>query len=97
MTAPEVELRRTWRRLAGSGHDHRLEQLVALHRDPTRHYHGTTHVMWVLRHVDDVLRARVAEGVVDDRIDADAVRLAALFHDAVYDATRSDKIGRAHV
>ena len=62
----------------GRGHDLVLEGLLARHREPHRRYHTATHVMWVCRHVDRLL----AEHEVDD---PDAVRLAALFHDAVYD------------
>lgn len=103
MTVPEVELRRAWRRLAGNHHDHLLEHLLAMHRDPARQYHGLTHVMWVLRHVDDLLRVTDrgsgatidGESVDGDAVDGDAVRLAALCHDAVYDPTRSDNEARS--
>lgn len=97
MTTPEVELRRVWRRLAGDHHDHLLDHLLALHRQSGRHYHGVTHVMWVTRHAGDLLRAATAETdpIEADEIDGDAVRLAALCHDAVYDATRHDNEARS--
>ncbi len=71
-----------WRRAVGRGHDLALEGLLARHREPHRRYHTATHVMWVCRHVDQLL----AEHEVDD---PDAVRLAALFHDAIYDPRAS--------
>lgn len=85
MTAPEVELRRTWRRVVAehstAPFDEAFERLMARHREPHRRYHTATHVMWVVRHVDRLL----AEVDPDGRCDAGAVRAAALFHDAVYD------------
>ncbi len=85
MTAPEVELRRTWRRVVAehstAPFDEVFERLMARHREPHRRYHTATHVMWVVRHVDRLL----AEVDPDGRCDAGAVRAAALFHDTVYD------------
>ena len=82
VTAPEVELGRVWRRLvgvdAGRVGDAALDELLARHRQPHRRYHTATHVMWVLRHVDDLAADSTP-------VDLDAVRAAALFHDAVYD------------
>jgi predicted metal-dependent HD superfamily phosphohydrolase len=82
VTAPEVELGRVWRRLvgfdAGRAGDAALDELLARHRQPHRRYHTATHVMWVLRHIDDLAAANTP-------VDLDAVRAAALFHDAVYD------------
>ena len=81
VTAPEVELGRVWRRLVGAGRasDTALDELLARHRQPHRRYHTATHVMWVLRHIDDLAATET------DHLDLDAVRAAALFHDAVYD------------
>ena len=82
MTAPEVELGRVWRRLVGvdtgRAGDAALDELLARHRQSHRRYHTATHVMWVLRHIDDLAADSTP-------VDLDAVRAAALFHDAVYD------------
>jgi predicted metal-dependent HD superfamily phosphohydrolase len=84
MTSPTSELQHTWRRLAGSGHDEAFLRLLAHHAEPHRRYHTAVHVMWVLRHVDRLLRDSP-----DAAVDGDAVRLAALYHDAVYDPRSS--------
>jgi predicted metal-dependent HD superfamily phosphohydrolase len=85
VSAPEVALRSAWQHVAGVGHDALLDDLLARHREPHRRYHTVVHVMWVLRHVD-----RIALAGVDPSVDLDAVRLAALYHDAVYDPRRTD-------
>lgn len=85
MTAPEVELRTVWQRLAGTRRSEPFDALVARLREPHRHYHTASHVMWVLRHADAILA-----GVAELGLDGDAVRLAALWHDAVYDTSASD-------
>ena len=90
VTAPEVELGRVWRRLvgpaAGRAGDATLDELLARHRQPHRRYHTATHVMWVLRHIDDLAADSTDAPAADaDHLDLDAVRAAALFHDAVYD------------
>ena len=85
MSTPEVELRAAWQRLAGAQHAHVVERLLDRHREPQRRYHTATHVMWVLRHIDHI----AAQGL-HPSVDLAAVRLAALFHDAVYDPTRAD-------
>jgi len=89
MTAPEVELRTTWRHLAGSAHDDLLDAVLAAHREPHRRYHNATHVMWVLRHVT----ALVAAG--QPVTDLPAVQLAALYHDVVYDPRATDNEARS--
>jgi predicted metal-dependent HD superfamily phosphohydrolase len=75
-------IRDRWRSLVGAGHDETGEQLVHRHAEVHRRYHTSTHVMWVLHHVDTLLAA----DEIDHRLDTDAVIAAALFHDAVYDA-----------
>ncbi|MFN6122527.1 MAG: metal-dependent phosphohydrolase [Actinomycetes bacterium] len=83
MTSPEVELRRVWQRTAGRGHDASFEGLLERHRDPRRRYHTATHVMWVCRHVDRL--AAHHDEIGRPLADPDAVRMAALFHDAIYE------------
>jgi len=84
-------LGRVWRRLVGTdggrASSAALDALLARHREPHRRYHTATHLMWVLRHVDD-LAARLDQAV-GTQLDLDTVRAAALFHDAVYDPRSS--------
>jgi predicted metal-dependent HD superfamily phosphohydrolase len=90
MSSPEVELRSVWHQLTSPAarHEDLFEGLLARHREPHRRYHTATHVMWVVRHVRHLLTTSSAEA--DASVDVDAVLLAALFHDAVYDPTRTD-------
>jgi predicted metal-dependent HD superfamily phosphohydrolase len=98
MSSPEVELRAVWHQLTSPAARHEIlfEGLLARHREPHRRYHTATHVMWVVRHVRHLLAASPdpsPDAALDDAVagvDADAVLLAALFHDAVYDPTRAD-------
>lgn len=92
VTVPEQELREAWHRLVGgapeapgSAHEHLLEGLLARLREPHRRYHTATHVRWVLRHVHDLV-----DQLRSDTLDVDALRLAALYHDAVYDPRADD-------
>ena len=89
MPTPEVELRSAWGQLAGHGHDQLLDDVLGRHREPHRRYHTLTHVMWVMRHIT----ALIAAG--EPTTDADAVRLAALWHDAVYNTAASDNEARS--
>ena len=83
MSSPETALRQCWRSLAGAGYPATIDSVVAHHRQPHRRYHTAVHVMWVLRHVHDLLADAPAG------LDADVVRAAALFHDVIYDPTSS--------
>lgn len=67
--------------LAGAGAD-----LLSRYAAPGRAYHDLRHLDEVLRNVDEL--AAVAQ-------DADAVRLAAWFHDAVYDPAAQDNEERS--
>jgi predicted metal-dependent HD superfamily phosphohydrolase len=58
--------------------------LVSRWSEPHRHYHGLAHLVAVLSIVDDQASAI-----------SDAVRLAAWYHDAVYDPTCSDNEERS--
>jgi predicted metal-dependent HD superfamily phosphohydrolase len=62
--------------------------LLRRYAEPHRRYHTTEHLAAVLDHVDELLR---------EADDADAVRLAAWFHDAVYDPSRGDNEERSAV
>lgn len=55
--------------------------LVAAYAAPNRHYHGLDHIVRMLEGADAVDPAG---------IEADALRLAILFHDVVYDAKAKD-------
>src|SRR5512133_2804597 len=60
--------------------------LLARWSEPHRRYHDLRHLDEVLRHVDD-LAVHATE--------PDAVRLAAWYHDAIYDPTGRDNEGRS--
>ena len=87
MSTAEAELRRVWRQLAGSDHELIVADLLARHREPHRQYHTATHVMWVLRHLADLIDE--LPGEQRSHHDVAAIRAAALFHDVVYDPTSS--------
>ena len=52
--------------------------LAARHSEPQRHYHTMAHIEAVLRHLEHLQAATTT------------TRLAAFFHDAIYDPTRDD-------
>ena len=88
-------LRRRWRALASrlgavpSGTDPILGLLVGRYTEPHRRYHTLHHVVDVLEQIDALLAA-------GERIDdADAVELAAWFHDAVYVPGAADNEARS--
>ncbi len=60
-----------------------FEALLARYREPHRRYHGVTHLVWVLRHVRELAEHEPTS-------DLAAVRMAAFFHDAVYDPRATD-------
>ena len=64
-----------------SGAEALRDELLAAYGDPARGYHDLTHLTAVLTRLDDL----AAHGVEFDDL---AVRLAAWFHDAVYDGER---------
>ncbi|MDP3891283.1 hypothetical protein [Nocardioides sp.] len=56
------------------------DDLLEAYADPRREYHDVRHLTEVLERIDELLDAD------DPGVDGTAVRLAAWFHDAVYDA-----------
>jgi predicted metal-dependent HD superfamily phosphohydrolase len=76
-----------WRDLAGRlaclgpGIETVLDELVRAYSEPHRHYHTTEHIASLLRLMDEH-----GQGVID----RDAMVLAMLFHDVVYDPARHD-------
>lgn len=77
----DLRLLRRWPGPEQAGAD-----LVRRYEEPHRRYHTTTHLAEVLGHVD----ALAAEAD-----DAEAVRLAAWFHDAIYDPSAGDNEERS--
>ncbi len=75
-----------WVALAGDDARRLGEDLVARYAEPQRRYHTGVHLTAVLDLVDEL---------ADDAADPDAVRLAAWFHDAVYDPERGDNEDRS--
>ncbi|GAA4227684.1 putative metal-dependent HD superfamily phosphohydrolase [Streptosporangium album] len=75
-----------WRTLAGPGAEDLGRELIARYGEPQRRYHTAGHLEAVLAHID-TLAANAA--------DPDLVRLAAWFHDAVYDPRRGDNEERS--
>ncbi|GAA3117985.1 hypothetical protein GCM10010466_06180 [Planomonospora alba] len=75
-----------WRALAGPEADRLGLDLISRYGEPHRRYHTTAHLEAVLGHVD-ALAAHAGS--------PDLVRLAAWFHDAVYDPQRGDNEERS--
>ncbi|MEU4829354.1 metal-dependent phosphohydrolase [Streptosporangium sp. NPDC023615] len=75
-----------WRALAGPGAERLGRELIARYEEPHRRYHTTAHLEAVLAGVDAL--AGHAEH-------PDLVRMAAWFHDAVYDPRRGDNEERS--
>jgi predicted metal-dependent HD superfamily phosphohydrolase len=75
------ELLERWRRVIGGGADELGRDLLRRWSEPHRRYHTTDHLRAVLDAVD-VLESHAT--------DPDAVRLAAWFHDAVYEGRPGD-------
>jgi len=65
-----------WVRIVGEAGRDAAADLIARYREPHRRYHGVRHLVEVLDAVDEL---------AGEAADADAVRLAAWFHDAVYE------------
>lgn len=83
---PEAWLRAAAAAGARSDVAHAGADLLGRYAEPQRRYHDLAHLDDVLRHVDEL-----AEHARDVRV----VRLAAWFHDAVYDPTAADNEERS--
>nr|WP_308268402.1 HD domain-containing protein [Yinghuangia soli] len=84
-----MTLQDRWARLVGDSDATAAavgEDLIGRYAQPHRRYHATGHLLAVLELVDEL---------ADDADDPDAVRLAAWFHDAVYDPARADNEERS--
>lgn len=82
----ETLLRATWHECVGGhpGSGAALDELLGRYREPHRRYHGIEHLRRVVRDVGLLLPG------TDLPVPPAVVRLAAFFHDAVYDPTRHD-------
>ncbi|HEY7486311.1 MAG TPA: metal-dependent phosphohydrolase [Streptosporangiaceae bacterium] len=95
-----MELIDRWVALAGPDTRRLGAELIARYGEPHRRYHTRAHLTAVLDLVDELFAYAPdadadADVDVDADADADAVRLAAWFHDAVYDPQRSDNEERS--
>ena len=54
MTQPEIEIRSAWRHIAGHHHDGYIDDVLVRYAEPHRHYHTATHIMFVLRHLNEI-------------------------------------------
>ncbi len=61
-------------------------RILAAYADPERGYHNLTHLDEVLRHVDELAA---------DAVRPDVVRVAAWYHDVVYEPARQDNEARS--
>ncbi|MFD0889138.1 metal-dependent phosphohydrolase [Streptosporangium algeriense] len=80
------KLMERWRLLAGTEADRLGADLLSRYGEPHRKYHTIAHLEAVLDHVD---------ALAGNAANPDLVRLAAWFHDAVYDPRRSDNEERS--
>ncbi|TNY38424.1 HD domain-containing protein [Thermomonospora catenispora] len=83
-----MDLLRRWIALAGEDARDIGAHLIACYRRPHRRHHTAAHLTAVLDLIDELA------GYADD---PDLVRLAAWFHDAVYDPRRGDNEERSAV
>ncbi|MCD0448086.1 HD domain-containing protein [Actinocorallia sp. API 0066] len=81
-----MDLLERWAALTGPDTRRLGADLLERYAEPHRHYHTTAHLVAVLDLVDEL---------ADEAADPDAVRLAAWFHDAVYDPRRDDNEERS--
>ena len=91
-----------WTALAGPETRRLGSELVARYAEPHRRYHTGDHLRVVLDLVDELAAPAApprspatAVVEVDGEVDVEAVRLAAWFHDAVYDPARADNEERS--
>jgi predicted metal-dependent HD superfamily phosphohydrolase len=80
MAGVDEELHDRWAADLGRGRDavNTLEKLLTRYREPHRHYHTLVHILRVLRDVEELTFAVPVD-------DPAAIRLAAWYHDAVYE------------
>jgi predicted metal-dependent HD superfamily phosphohydrolase len=83
MGDPSVEIRRAWDRLAGRGHEAIVDDLLLRYEEPHRRYHDANHLMWVLRHMRELLRKDAVSSSLS-KDDREVLTAAALFHDVIY-------------
>ena len=77
MNDAALELEVAWKRHIAA--DTRLlDALLARHREQHRRYHDTTHVAWVLRHVEELAAGEPVKHL-------DEIVAAAFYHDAVHE------------
>ncbi|WP_406313010.1 HD domain-containing protein [Streptosporangium sp. NBC_01639] len=81
-----TELMDRWRALAGPEAENLGRELIARYGEPHRSYHTADHLKATLAHIDMLAQ---------NAADPDLVRLAAWFHDAVYDPRRDDNEERS--
>ncbi|MCU1400242.1 MAG: hypothetical protein JWN62_3351 [Acidimicrobiales bacterium] len=84
MISADDELRATWREAAGTSHPSIEQLLVDRHAEPHRRYHTAEHAAWVVHHVD-----ALGQVMSIDTEHLEEIRVAALFHDIVYDPRSS--------
>ena len=70
-----------WRGLMGNAAETALHELIAAYSSAGRHYHNLHHIAALLQ---------LSAGHTANIADRDALDLAIFYHDAVYDAKRSD-------
>ncbi|MFE9576034.1 metal-dependent phosphohydrolase [Nocardia sp. NPDC006044] len=80
-TSTETGLRERWAALAGADAAAVGDDLIRRYQEPHRRYHTVDHLAAMLPVIDEL---------AGDAADADAVRYAAFFHDAVYAVDRAD-------
>lgn len=85
MSVLSDSLRSSWDQLLPSEPD-LGEQLIAAYADTSRHYHDLRHLSQVLTWVEKLAK---------EAADIEAVRLAAWYHDAVYDVRATDNEERS--
>lgn len=83
-----MDLVARWTDLAGESARRLGEELAGCYAEPHRRYHTLQHLKSVLDLVDEL---------AEEADDPDVVRLAAWFHDAVYDPRRDDNEERSAV
>ena len=86
MATSEEALRDAWRQVAGPHRTAAIERLLGRYREPHRRYHTADHIATMLNALHEITAHCSPEAVPRD---PEAVVLAMLFHDAVYDLAGS--------